>query len=134
VTNSVPTPPTDEQLEQLRGRLRAGLEEGELEQLGREAVQRVEEQRAATDTAKDDAEESAARARLIEPPDMPDYEALTELTLEQKAELPARFHLPTFDDVGSPKLWLCAVCWDEGTLTQWPCATASERGAEVFTR
>ncbi|TYK45224.1 hypothetical protein [Actinomadura decatromicini] len=79
-------------------------------------------------------EECAARAHLIEPPDMPDYEDLSALTLEERAKLPARFHLPRFDDLGSPNLWYCAVCWDEGIVSGWPCATASEKGAEVFTQ
>ena len=79
-------------------------------------------------------EECAARAQLIEAPDAPGYEDLTELTLEQKAALPARFHVPVFDDLGRPKAWLCAVCWDEGIVSGWPCATASEKGTEVFTR
>lgn len=79
-------------------------------------------------------EECAARAQLIEAPDMPGYEALIEMTMEQKAALPARFHIPVFDPDGSPKLWLCAVCWGDCVVTQWPCATASERGTEVFTR
>jgi hypothetical protein len=79
-------------------------------------------------------EECAARAQLIEAPDAPGYEELAEMTLEQKAALPARFHIPVFDDCGSPKAWLCAVCWDEGVTSQWPCATACQKGAEVFTR
>lgn len=79
-------------------------------------------------------EECAARAQLIEAPDVPDWEALTELTMEQKAALPARFHTPVFDDLGQPNLWLCAVCWDEGVVTKWPCTTAYKKGAEVFTR
>ena len=79
-------------------------------------------------------EECAARAQLTEAPDAPGYEDLTELTLEQKAALPARFHVPVFDDLGRPNLWLCAVCWDEGIATQWPCPTACEKGTEVFSR
>jgi hypothetical protein len=79
-------------------------------------------------------EECAARAQLIEAPDAPDFEDLAELTLEQKAALPARFHVPRFVDSATPQMWLCAVCWDEGGASQWPCATASEKGAEVFTR
>lgn len=79
-------------------------------------------------------EECAARAQLIEAPDAPSYEDLTEMTMEQKAALPARFHTPRFDDCLSPKAWLCAVCWDEGIVSGWPCATASEKGAEVFSR
>lgn len=79
-------------------------------------------------------EECAARAQLIEAPDMPGYEDLTEMTMEEKAALPARFHIPRFDDLGSPNMWLCSVCWGDCIVTQWPCATASKRGAEVFTR
>lgn len=79
-------------------------------------------------------EECAARAQLIEAPDMPGYEDLTEMTMEEKAALPARFHTPRFDDLGSPNMWLCSVCWGDCIVTQWPCATASARGAEVFTR
>lgn len=75
----------------------------------------------------------AARAQLIEAPDAPGYEDLCELTLEEKAALPARFHVPVFDDLGRPNMWLCAVCWVEGTVTQWPCTTARRNGAEVFT-
>lgn len=79
-------------------------------------------------------EECAARAQLIEAPDAPHYEDISVLTLEQKAALPARFHIPVFDDLGSPKAWLCAVCWEEGVATRWPCTTAYEQGAAVFTR
>ncbi|WP_329521226.1 hypothetical protein [Spirillospora sp. NBC_01491] len=79
-------------------------------------------------------EECAARAQIVEAPDAPGYEDLAEMTLEHKAALPARFHVPVFEALGSPQMWLCAVCWDEGTTSRWPCATASEKGAEVFTR
>jgi hypothetical protein len=79
-------------------------------------------------------EECAARAQLIKAPDAPGYEDLADMTLEQKADLPARFHIPVFDDMGSPKAWLCAVCWDHCIVTRWPCATAYEHGTEVFTR
>lgn len=79
-------------------------------------------------------EECAGRAQLIEAPDAPGYEVLTEMTMEEKAALPARFHIPVFDDLGRPKAWLCAVCWEEGVATRWPCATAQKHGTEVFTR
>ncbi|MCQ0012763.1 hypothetical protein [Actinomadura madurae] len=46
----------------------------------------------------------------------------------------ARFHVPRFVDSATPQMWLCAVCWDEGGGSQWPCATASAKGTEVFTR
>lgn len=78
-------------------------------------------------------EECAARAQIIQAPDHPDFEDLPE-TLEDRAALPARFHTPRFDDLGRPNMWLCAVCWDEWTVTQWPCATASKYGTQVFTR
>ncbi|MCP3017270.1 hypothetical protein NGM33_28465 [Nocardiopsis dassonvillei] len=73
-------------------------------------------------------------ARIVGAPDHPSYEDLVELTLDQRAALPARFHTPWFDADGQPNSWLCAVCWDEGTVTQWPCKTAQENGREVFDR
>lgn len=56
-----------------------------------------------------------------------------DLTAEEKAALPARFHTPAFDNLGRPNAWLCRVCWGDGWVTQWPCATAQKHGAEVFT-
>lgn len=76
----------------------------------------------------------AARAQLAEAPDHPSYELLTELNEQQKADLPARFHIPVFDDLGKPNAWLCAVCWGDGWVTGWPCATAQKQGTEVFSR
>ncbi|TMS00136.1 hypothetical protein [Nonomuraea basaltis] len=73
------------------------------------------------------------RAILLEAQDMPGYDMLPD-TLEERQQLPARFHVPRWDGVGEPNLWLCAVCWDEGTVTQWPCKAASEHGGEVFAR
>lgn len=73
------------------------------------------------------------KAILLEAPDMPGYDTLPE-TLEERPQLPARFHVPRWDGDGEPNLWLCAVCWDEGTATQWPCKAASEHGGEVFAR
>jgi hypothetical protein len=73
------------------------------------------------------------KAILLEAPDMPGYDTLPE-TLEERQQLPARFHIPRWDGDGEPNLWLCAVCWDEGTATQWPCATAAKHGGEVFAR
>lgn len=75
----------------------------------------------------------ARRATLLAPPDMPDSEVLTEMTDQEKADLPARFHIPIFDDLGKPNAWLCAVCWGDGWNTAWPCATAMNQGAQVFT-
>lgn len=75
----------------------------------------------------------AARAQLIQAPDHPDLEDLPG-TLEERAALPARFHIPVFDDLVSPKAWHCAVCWDEWSITLWPCPTAYAQGTAVFTR
>lgn len=75
----------------------------------------------------------AARATLRLAPDQPDYEDLVDLTDDERAALPARFHMPHFDDLGQPNAWLCRVCWGDGWVAQWPCATAQKHGAEVFT-
>lgn len=77
--------------------------------------------------------ECAQRALLVEPPDMPDWELIISMTDQEKADLPARFHIPRFDDCGVPNSWLCAVCWGDGWSTQWPCAAAVKGGAQVFT-
>jgi hypothetical protein len=71
------------------------------------------------------------RAILLEAPDAPSYEELPE-TLEERQKLPARFHTPHWTETGRPQLWVCAVCWDESSVTQWPCKAASEHGGEVF--
>jgi hypothetical protein len=78
-------------------------------------------------------DECARRATLIEAPDMPDWELLVSMSEREKADLPARFHIPRFDDCGKPNAWLCAVCWGDGWVTQWPCATAQKHGTHVFT-
>ncbi|MFK0222845.1 hypothetical protein ACIQWN_32215 [Streptomyces vinaceus] len=75
----------------------------------------------------------AQRAMLIQPPDMPCWEVLTKMTEQEKADLPARFHLPVFDSCGKPNAWLCTVCWGDGWSTVWPCATAVKHGTQVFT-
>lgn len=79
-------------------------------------------------------EECAARAQLIPAPDAPDYEALNELTDEQRQALPARFHIPMFDGDGVPNAWLCAVCWGDGWVTRWPCIPAIQHGRTVFAK
>jgi hypothetical protein len=72
-------------------------------------------------------------ARLIEAPDMPCYETLAGLTLEELEALPARFHIPRFDDCGQPNLWYCVPCsCTEGLVVAWPCTTAVKHGREVF--
>jgi hypothetical protein len=78
-------------------------------------------------------EECAARAALLQAPDYPDYEDLLDLTDDERRALPARFHTPHFDSVGTPNAWLCRVCWGDGWVTQWPCKAAQENGTQVFT-
>jgi hypothetical protein len=78
-------------------------------------------------------EQCIARARLIPAPDAPCYETILDTPEDQRAQLPARFHIPMYDDVGTPKSWSCAVCWGDGWSTRWPCATALENGRDVFT-
>ncbi|MFF9175916.1 hypothetical protein [Streptomyces sp. NPDC014793] len=78
-------------------------------------------------------DECQQRATLLHAPDHPHYEILAGFSLEENEKLPARFHIPVFDDLGQPNLWHCAVCWEEGTVVQWPCATAQKYGAQVFT-
>lgn len=78
-------------------------------------------------------DECAQRATLLRSPDHPYFEILAGFSLEENAKLPARFHVPVFDDCGVPNSWLCAVCQDEGTVTAWPCATATKYGTQVFT-
>ncbi|MFJ9671432.1 hypothetical protein ACIRP5_11660 [Streptomyces sp. NPDC101221] len=75
----------------------------------------------------------AQHAMLLQAPDHPGYEILAGFSLEENAKLPARFHVPVFDDSGKPNSWLCAVCWEEGVVTGWPCATATKYGTQVFT-
>lgn len=67
------------------------------------------------------------------PADQPDYETLCDLTMEQKAALPPRFHTPVWSD-SSPGAFVCRVCWDgdEMVVTEWPCASALARGWDVF--
>ncbi|MFE3583743.1 hypothetical protein [Streptomyces vinaceus] len=78
-------------------------------------------------------DECTRKALLIQPPDAPDWEILIEMTAKEKADLPARYHLPVFDSCGKPNAWLCAVCWGDGWVTGWPCKTAVKHGAQVFT-
>ncbi|MFD8008147.1 hypothetical protein [Streptomyces mirabilis] len=75
----------------------------------------------------------AQRATLLQAPDHPHYEILAGFSLEENEKLPPRFHVPVFDDLGQPNLWLCAVCQEEGTVVGWPCATAQKYGTQVFT-
>lgn len=79
-------------------------------------------------------QECSMRAVLAKAPDHPCYETLLDLTYAQRQALPARFHVPVWDGDGVPHAWLCAVCWDDGVVTSWPCTAAVEHGAEVFER
>lgn len=37
--------------------------------------------------------------------------------------LPGIYHLPAFDGLGEPNAWLCSICWTDGVVQGWPCAT-----------
>jgi hypothetical protein len=65
------------------------------------------------------------------PSDQPSYETLTDLTMEQKAALPARFHTPVWTD-STPGAFICTVCWVEGEMVSWPCQPALSRGWDLF--
>jgi hypothetical protein len=78
-------------------------------------------------------DECQQRATILHAPDHPHYEILAGFPLEDNAKLPARFHVPVFDDCGKPNSWLCAVCWEDGVVSGWPCATAVKYGKQVFT-
>ncbi|MFF3094222.1 hypothetical protein [Streptomyces cyaneofuscatus] len=78
-------------------------------------------------------DECAQRATLLQAPDHPSYELLAGVSMEENAKLPARFHVPVFDDCGVPNAWLCAVCQEDGAVSKWPCAAAVEQGTKVFT-
>jgi len=60
-----------------------------------------------------------------------DYHSTWELTEEQRIALPAEYHQPVWMDLGKPKLWICAQCWGEGTMTSWPCEVAAKDGKAV---
>jgi hypothetical protein len=77
--------------------------------------------------------ECARRATLIPAPDAPCYETILDTPEDQRANLPARFHTPVWEGNATPNAWLCAVCWGDGWVTRWPCATAAAHGADVFT-
>jgi hypothetical protein len=63
--------------------------------------------------------------------DHPIYERLVDMTMEQKAALPTRFHVPAWSE-STPGLFICSVCWDEGAMTPWPCAAVSKVGWALF--
>ncbi len=71
------------------------------------------------------------RAILLEAPDHPHYENLPE-TIEERRQLPARFHVPHWMGDGSSPAFVCAVCWEDGVVYSWPCEVARANGGEVF--
>ncbi|MFF7142301.1 hypothetical protein ACFZB5_13765 [Streptomyces nodosus] len=78
-------------------------------------------------------DECAQRALLLPAPDAPHDELILDLSEEELASLPPRFHVPAFIESSTPKAWVCAVCWGDGWSTLWPCKTAIEQGLRVFT-
>lgn len=70
------------------------------------------------------------RAQIIQAAGEPGEELL-DLTLEEKAALPAHFHTPVWSET-TPGAFVCRVCWTEGVMTGWPCETAQANGAHVF--
>ncbi|MFI8535406.1 hypothetical protein ACIGMX_34815 [Streptomyces aquilus] len=78
-------------------------------------------------------DECAQRAVLLPAPDAPSYELITGMSEEELAELPPRFHVPVYIESSSPSMWVCAVCWGDSWVSQWPCKTAMKHGLTVFT-
>lgn len=77
-------------------------------------------------------EQCNRRAMLLPAPDQPDWEQILDIPEDERAQLPARFHIPVWEGNAEPNSWLCAVCWGDGWVSSWPCATATEKGKEVF--
>lgn len=65
------------------------------------------------------------------PPDQPNFEAIGEMSREELAALPARFHTPEWS-LSTPGAFVCRVCWGEGWMTTWPCPSALADGEGVF--
>lgn len=61
----------------------------------------------------------------------PDDFDLLELTEAERRALPAGFHRPMWYALATPAAWLCAVCWGDGTASQWPCEPAIAGGPEL---
>lgn len=61
--------------------------------------------------------------------------AVEEMTYEERKALPAKYHQPVWDGLGSPHSWICEVCWDDGLTSAWPCevaaAPAGTNGLEI---
>lgn len=56
----------------------------------------------------------------------------SEIDEAMRFALPPAFHIPRFMDLLTPKLWVCAACWDnDGNLSMWPCAVAVAHGQYV---
>jgi hypothetical protein len=58
---------------------------------------------------------------------------LLSLTSEERKSLPAKYHQPHWEGLGTPHMWICAVCWDDGSVTSWPCEVANtgNNGREI---
>ena len=54
-----------------------------------------------------------------------------ELTYAERQALPPVYHQPVWYDLCTPKLWACAVCWDEGEMSGWPCKAAERDGGPI---
>lgn len=82
-------------------------------------------------------------AHALDGQDTPDYDrdpllkapdgrsVIEELTFAERQALPAVYHQPVWYDLGTPSLWICSVCWDDGEMTGWPCATARRDGGPI---
>lgn len=56
---------------------------------------------------------------------------VSELTAAERVALPARYHQPHWDGLGTPHSWICQACWGDGWQTPWPCDVATRGGREV---
>jgi hypothetical protein len=63
--------------------------------------------------------------------DPPGYDSAWELTEEERVALPAEYHQPVWMDLTTPATWICAQCWGEGWMSDWPCKVAAKDGKAV---
>lgn len=64
-------------------------------------------------------------------PDPADTDSAWELDDAIRYALPPAYHRPRYLDTCTPKIWVCAVCWDESQVSSWPCHVADRHGAYV---
>ena len=57
-----------------------------------------------------------------------DLDYVAEIPEGERVLLPATWHRPWWDGLGTPHLWHCTVCWGDGWTTQWPCEPATKGG------